>query len=299
VGTAFRESLDSTSFANVLGNSITRRMVAEYRNDNRYNAWRPLVNTVPVNDFRTQERTRFGGYGDLPAVAEGGAYDPLTSPTDEKATYGVTKRGGTENVTIEMIKNDDVGAIRMIPVKLGRSAARTLGKFVFDFYRTNPTVYDSIAFFHASHNNLASTALSAAELAIHRLLMLKQSELSSADRIGIGPKFLIVPWDLQQTAVDLFNRNTNLDKTFVQDMSLTIVPAWYWTDTNDWLTAADPSDIDGIEIGFLDGREDPEIFVQDNPSVGSLFSHDQITWKIRHVYGGNVKDFRCATKAVV
>jgi hypothetical protein len=49
----------------------------------------------------------------------------------------------------------------------------------------------------------------------------------------------------------------------------------------------------------MDGREEPELFVQDNPTVGSLFTNDKITWKIRHIYGGNVTDFRGGTKAVV
>lgn len=299
VGEAYRESLDSTSWANVLGNAITRRAVADYRTPNVYGAWRPVVNVVPVNDFRTNERTRWGGYGDLPVVAQGDPYVAFASPTDEKATYAVAKRGGTEDVTLEMIKNDDVGAIRQIPTKLSRSAQRTLGKFVFDFVRTNPVIYDGLAFFHATHGNLGAAALDATSLAARRLAMLKQTELNSAERLGIGPKYLVAPSDLQEAAVNLFNRNTNLDKTFVQMMSLEIIPVWYWTDVNDWALAADPLDIPGIEVGFLDGQEEPEFFVQDQPTQGSMFSNDKVTYKIRHIYGGNVVDFRGWDKSVV
>ena len=299
LGAAFRESIDSTSFASVLGNSITRRLVAEYRAAAEYDGWRRIVDVVPANDFRTQERTRFGGYGDLPAVNEGAPYAALGSPTDEKASYAVSKRGGTEDLTLEMIKNDDVGVIRRIPVKLGRSAKRTLAKFVFDFIRTNPTIYDSVTFFHASHGNLGSAALDATSLAARRLAMLKQTELNSADRFGIGPKGLLVSLDGQEGAVNLFNRNTNNDKTFVQMMTLEIIPVWYWEDTNDWALAADPMDIPGIEIGFLDGNQEPELFIQDQPTVGSMFTHDKVTYKIRHIYGGNVVDYRAFDKSVV
>ena len=299
VGEAYRESLDSTSWSNVLGDAITRRMVADYRTPNQYDVWRPVVDRVPLADFRTQERTRFGGYGDLAAVAQGAPYLAMTSPTDEKATYAASKRGGTEDVTLEMIKNDDVGAIRRIPVKLSRAAKRTLGKFVFDFVRTNPTLYDSVAFFHATHGNLGAAALDATSLAARRLAMLKQTEAGSADRLSIGPKFLVVPLDLQEGAVNLFNRNTNLDKTFVNAMSLEIIPVWYWTDANDWALAADPMDVPGIEIGFLDGNEEPELFVQDNPTVGSMFSNDKVTYKIRHIYGGQVVEYRGWDKSVV
>lgn len=298
-GERFLEALNSASFSSVLGNSITRRMVAEYGQGSVYDVYRHLVNVVPVNDFRTQERTRFGGYGDLPTVAEDGAYGALTSPSDEKATYAVGKKGGTETISIEMIKNDDVGAIQRIPVKLARAAKRTLAKFVLDFIATNPTIYDSVAWFHASHNNLGAAALDAATLAAARLAMLKQTEAGSSDRLGIPPMHLWVSVDNEEAAYDLFRRTTNNDTDFVESLQMQVHPVWYWTDANDWAVTADTADIPVIELGFLDGNEEPELFVQDTPNQGSLFSNDQIKYKIRHTYGGTVKDFRGGYKAVV
>ena len=294
-----REALSSTSFDDVLGDSITRRMVKDYNTPTRYDIWKQLVTVVPVMDFRTQERTRFGGYGDIPAVAENGTYDPLTSPGDEKATYAVGKKGGTESVTLEMIKNDDVGAIRVIPTKLSRAAKRTLGKFVLDFLRTNPAIYDGVTLFHASHGNLGAAALTASSLAAGRLAMLKQAELGSADPLGIGPEYLWVSPDNEETAVDLFRRNTENDKNFVQSLALQVMPVWYWTDVNDWCLSANTADIPTIEIGFLDGNEEPELFVQDSPTGGSMFTNDRLTWKLRHIYGGAATEFRGLYKAVV
>lgn len=296
----FREALQSSSFSDVLGDAITRRLLADYRAKGQLDAWRELTGTpVPINDFRTQERTRFGGYGDLPGVGESDPYEALTSPDDEKATYAVSKRGGTESVTLEMIKNDDVGAIRRIPTRLSRSAKRTLSKFVFDFIRTNPLVYDGVALFHNDHGNLGSAALDGTSLAAGRMAMLKQSEPGSDEPLFIGPKSLLVPAELEEAAANLFRRSTNNDATFIQSLVLNIIPVWYWTDTNDWALAADPMDIPMIEIGFLDGQEEPEIFVQDSPTVGSMFTHDKLTWKIRHIYGGAVADFRGLYKGVV
>lgn len=299
LGAEFRESLDTSSFANVLGNTIARRMVAEYRAAVDYDAWRKIVNVVPVHDFRTQERVRFGGYGDMPIVAQGAPYAALASPTDEKASYAMAKRGGTEDLTLETIKNDDVGVIRRIPVKLGRASKRTLAKFVFDFIKDNPVIYDGVALFHATHGNLGSAALDATSLAARRLAMLKQAELNSADRLGIGPKYLMVSVDGQEGAVNLFNRNTNNDRTFIQLMTLEIIPVWYWTDANDWALSADPNDIPTIEVGFLDGNEEPELFVQDLPTVGSMFSNDKLTYKMRHIYSGAPVEYRGLDKSVV
>ena len=296
---ALRESLDSTSWSNVLGDSMRRRIIADYAVTGRYDVWRGLVTVVPLADFRTNERTRVGGYGDLPTVAQGDPYTALTSPTDEKATYAPVKRGGTEDLTLETVKNDDVGAILRIPMKLTTAAKRTLSKFVLDFIATNPVIYDSVALFHATHNNLGSAALDATALAAGRLAILQQTELSSADRFGIPPINLWTPFDLEETGFDLFRRQTNNDTDFVESLQMNVIPVWYWTDANDWAITCDPNEVRTIEIGFVDGEEEPELFVQDNPTVGSLFTHDKITYKIRHTYGGNVLEFRGMYKAVV
>lgn len=301
LGVNFREAvMDSTTFAQALGDSITRRMLADYNVQTQYDVWRNLANIVPLSDFRTQHRTRFGGFGDLPAVAEGADYQDAAIPDDEEATYKAGKVGRLAIVTQEMIRNDDVGLIRQIPTKLSRAAKRTLSKFVLDFLRTNPVIYDGLAWFHATHANLGSAALAGAAWSAARAAIMKQTEQGSGDRLGIPPKNLWVPADLEEAAFELFkNRGTSNDQNFIQTQAPTIIPVWYWTDVTDWAATCDKMDVPSVEIGFLDGREEPELFVQDTPNVGSLFSADKITYKIRHIYGGAVTDYRGAYKAVV
>ena len=295
------ESVGTDTFADALGNSMTRRMQTAYREAVEWSAWRRVCNVAPVNDFRTQERTEIGGFGNLPTVAERGAYAALTDPSDDKATYAVAKRGGLIEVTFEAVKNDDVGAIRRLPVNAGRSAARTLYTFVFNFPVANALVHDGLALYVAGHNNLFVTALSAAHFAAYRLAMMKQTGRDTSNRMGIGPRMLLVPLDLEETAVDLFRRNTNNDKTFVQSLTPDIIPVATWTDANDWVTMADPMDIPVLEIGFLDGNEEPVLLTQDGPAEGKVFTNDIISWKIRHTYGGNilVDGWKGTTKAVV
>lgn len=301
-GASFREALDTTAWAQALGDAVTRRLQAIYAGMTDLQVWRKVVGIGRPTDFRTQRLVRIGGYGNLPAVNQGAAYAALTSPGDDEATYAVTKRGGLETVTLEMIKNDDVRSISRIPQELALAAANTLYEFAFDFFRTNPTcTYDSVALYHASHANLFTAALSATEYETHRQAMVKQTRNGSAKRLGVSPAFLLVPFELEKTAFDLFHRDTNLDETFVQSQKPQVIVPAYWTDANDWCTVADPSRLPGVEIGFLDGKEDPELFMQDSPTVGSLFSNDQITYKIRHIYGGtvDVDGHKATTKAVV
>lgn len=296
-----RESIASTTWADALGDSITRRMQTVYTGLTNLDAWKKVATWGPVNDFRSQERVRIGGYGNLPAVAQGAAYTALGSPGDDKATYAVSKRGGTEDVTLEAIKNDDVQSLRRIPVELALAAKNTLYEFVFDFYRTNGAIYDSKALYHVDHANLFTAALDAAEFAKHRLAMLKQTRAGSGKRLATGPASILVPFELQEQAFNLFVRNQNLDKTFVQSINPEVIPVDYWTDANDWCTVASPTVLPVLELGFLDGREEPELFVQDAPNAGSMFSNDKTTYKIRHAYGGTVlvDGEKGTTKAVV
>lgn len=300
-GAHFVEALDTTSWADALGDSITRRMQGVYEGQTDLQAWRRVVTVGRANDFRAQERVRIGGYGNLPAVAQGADYTALTSPGDDKASFAVSKRGGLETVTLEMIKNDDVNAIRRVPVELALSAGNTLYEFVFDFFRTNPAIYDTKALYHVDHGNLFTAALDATAFAAHRLAMVKQARAGSAKRLGTTPAIVLVPFELEETAYNLFQRNTNLDQTFVQSMKPQVIVPSYWTDANDWCAVADPMKLPVLEVSFLDGQEQPELFVQDQPNVGSLFTADKITYKIRHIYGGVVlvDGEKGTTKAVV
>ncbi len=300
-GDTFREAVGSDTFGNVLGNAITRRMQALFTAGTNLQAWRKVATNVPVNDFRTQERTRIGGYGNLPIVLERAAYTQLATPGDGKATYAVAKRGGTEDVSLEAIKNDDVGVLRRIPLELNLAAANTLNEFVFDFFRTNPLIHDGLALYHATHGNLFTTALSSNQFAAHRLAMLKQTRAGSGKRNAVSPSILMVPFELQELAYDLFVRGQNNDKTFAQTLNPEIIPVDYWTDGNDWVTLADPLRLPVLEVGFLDGNEEPELFIQDSPTGGSMFANDVLKYKIRHIYGGNilVDGEKGTTKAVV
>jgi hypothetical protein len=55
---------------------------------------------------------------------------------------------------------------------------------------------------------------------------------------------------------------------------------------------ADPAQVPTMELGFYQGKEDPELFAQADPATGSFFAADKVTWKIRHIYSGAWLDFR-------
>lgn len=305
-----RESINTSTFAQILGDSIRRRMIAEYSQDD-LQSFNQLVSEVSnLADFRTNRRVRMGGYGDLPTVLEGGTYQPLASPGDEEATYVPSKKGGTEDLTFEMVLNDDMMQVRQIPTKLGQAAVRTLRHAIFnDVLRDNPTIYDSVALFDLSgHANLGSTALSAAGMTATRALMRAQMPYGIANQpLGAAniPRRIFVPADLEEIAFKIANSMpyvlaTNENATtpnLHRGLQYTVVDEW--TDGTDWVAAANPANVPIIELGYLNGRQEPELFVQDAQTVGSVFTADKITFKIRHIWGYLVLDYRGLFKHVV
>ena len=301
------EALASTDWTQVLGDSIARRMIAEYSLV-ELQQWRKIVSSVvPLNDFRTQRRMRIGGYGNLSSVAEAGAYGALTSPTDEEATYSPSKYGGLETITFEMIRNDDVGAIRQIPVRLGRAAGNTLHTELFGIFPTNANVTytGADALFSAAHANTGTTALSAAALNTAMTTMADLTRYNaSTEFLPNDPKFLLVPNELRKTA-NILTRSVlepgggNNDINILLDLDIEVIVVKRWTDANNWYLVADPRNIATIEVGFLDGKEEPELFVQDSPVADSFFTNDQIRYKIRHIWGWTVLDHRGMFGAIV
>ena len=294
------ESLSTSSWAAVVTSAISQKVLELYRTRDLFDVWRKVARIgSPIRDFKTQTRLRIGGYGNLPSVNQGAAYLPLTSPPDEAVTYSLSKRGGTEDLTLELIANDNAQAVMEIPKRLAMSAKRTLSELVLDQIRSNATAHDGVALYHASHNNLFTAALSAVEYGVHFAAMQKQPELGSGKRLGLAPAFLLVPFDLEETAVNAFTQGPENEQKFMTRRRPEVVPVWYWSDANDWATFAHPDQCATLEVGFLDGKEEPDIFTQDSPTTGSLFSNDKITLKIRHIYGYTILDWRGTTKAVV
>lgn len=296
------ESLTTASWDVILGDSVTRRMVAEYGRPS-LQTWRRIVSSIEaINDFREQKLERLGGYGTLPGVNQGAPYQPLTSPGDEEAKYAITKRGGTEDLTLEMIANDDIRSIRKIPTKLGLSAAQTLYRFVWDILPANAaTSYDLTALFHATHGNTDNPAvLGQSTLSTGRRKMRQQTAYGdSADVLSTIPMFLVVPSALEEIAFQLCTSAVAIPATpagptdtpnIHQGLKPIVID--YYSDANDWFLVCDPGLCPTVEIGFYQGRENPELFTQADNTVGSMFDADKLTYKIRHIYSGTVVDHR-------
>jgi len=298
-GERLTESVTSATWSYALGDSITRKAIKDYlAGVVSFGDWRKLASDiVPVTDFRTQRREGFGYYNTLSTVAQGDPYPALTSVTDYEATYAVTKKGGVDDLTLEAIANDDIGLIRRIPQRLGRSAALTLARAIWvTIFESNGNIYDGNPLFDAStyHFNYHTTAIGTdgAGLTASRNLMVTQTAPGETDGYaGILPKYLCYPPELFATVHGLLNpapgRTTETPWGGLMPIEVPL-----WTDANDYMVVADPATAPTFEVGFLNGREEPEVIVQDAPAAGSVFTADKVTYKVRHIWGVAVLDWR-------
>jgi hypothetical protein len=295
-----------SSWSAIASDSMTKALIAFYTMPNLLAELDKIVSVYSSpDDFRIQERYRIGGYSDLAIVAEEGSYPELAVPANEKVDYAIRKRGGLASYTMEAATNDDLDALATIPKNLGGAAIRTLYKFGFNLFLSNPLMdYDGLALASGGHNNLGTTAFAALSLEASIYRMYKQKELSSDENLNLLPKYIVAGVDLWRKVWEQENSQvstevggaarTDTTKSWWQNMGMEqiIVPYSTLIDANDWWTVGDPRQTPTIEIGFLNGQRNPELIVADAPAVGSRFSADIIVIKIWHPYDGTALDHR-------
>lgn len=297
------EEITTSTFSYILGTSMHRKLIKDY--NMQAVDWRKVVTIDNAPNFKNQSLERMKAFDDLATVStESTSYPELGTLSDEEITYAVITKGGLVTVTRKTIINDDMRFLRQIPTKMARAAARTLEKYVFStLFADNPTYdVDSVALFHAnSHANLGSSSLAESTVEAGIAAIMKQSD--GDERIGIAPRFLLVPPDLMFTGQRLLNSAYQVGATNetvnVLKGVLDLIVVKHWTDTNNWFLLCDPADVETIVLGFLNGQTEPEMFLQDQPTVGTVFTHDKIRYKIRHEYAGDVVDYRGAYMAAV
>lgn len=314
-----QESLSTADWGQAFADVFYLQMIRRFTADPTYDRWRLFVSDVEsVTDFRTRHFVRVGGYGNFAAVAEMGTYPEVATPPDEEVTYAPTKYGGIESVSMESLLGDRGNIVRALPRLMAEGGARTIYEGIMDVITTgNPTMgYDSVALYHSSHGNTGTTALSVAGVDAVNVAMRSQTSYGNSVDI-LGPrntiKNIIVPNELEGRA----NRIANPSQAYIYGIAApadteTVMDPHRWadkglnvhvydklTDATDYWATADPQRIPTMVVGFLNGRSEPELFTQDQPNVGSMFTSDKVSFKLRIVFGVAILDHRGFYRQVV
>jgi len=309
-------NVTSSTMASICANALNKQVVNEFAAYPKW--WEPVITVVNFNNMQAARWITLGGIGQLPTVAEGAAYTELTWD-DAYETVAFTKSGGYLGITMEAIDKDDTGRVEAAPRALAQAAWLTLGKAISDIVFTTAssghTCVDTGRLFNSTavastggHANLGATALSLTSWRATSLLMMKQTEINSGERLAAltRPYYIWVPIDLETTAIQILatehdrlsgDYNVNPDAegetrtARLAEARRRVIVSPFPTDANDWAAQADPRLYPGLGVGYRYG-ETPQVFSVADPLGGLMFTNDTLPIKVRYVTAIGPTDWR-------
>lgn len=242
--------------------------------------WKLYAKIGDLADFKTHNRAFTGEFTKWLIKKPGEGYQQ-----GKITDYGYTITLGTYGRTFQLLRetviNDDLGAFKDAPEKIGRSGGLTLGEQVASVLESNPNGYDASPLFgtRSSVANFSHTApLTADATGIGYLnagitAIRNAKDPQTGRKLGLRAAYLIVPAELELTAQWLLNGVGLTGSTSavasipdsIKRLKLIVDPNL--TFTTRWYLCADPAQMHFVEVGFLNGRMDPEVFVKRSDSI--------------------------------
>lgn len=297
------------SFSNLLLDAANKTLLAGYEEAPfTWSMWARDAGTTA--DFKNLNRIRFSEMGTPEMVPEGKEY-PDAPMSDARETYKVNKYGNMFTITWETVVNDDLDAISRIPAMQGAACRRLQNQAVYGVLTGNPVMADTGALFNATaqttaggHANLATGAgaPSVTTLNTAYISMMTKKGLRSDVILNIQPAFLIVPAAIGATALQLIGSiadpsvggnvagNSNTKNIYGPNgdrpLKVIVEPLLDGNSSTAWYLAANNSQVDTVEITFLEGEQSP---VLENEWD---FDKDVYKYKVRQTFGVAPIDYR-------
>ena len=268
---AFRHNLQAgfstIDIGGILSNVANRFLLEGFFSVER--TWRNICAIRNFSDFKEATSYRLIGKDQYEPVAPGGELKHGTlgeeTYTNKVDTYGLM-------LTIDRrdIVNDDLGAITLVPRKLGRGSGLKVNDVFWREFLDNAT------FFSGGNDNFidgADSALGINALTLAEVKFLNQTD-SDGKPIGVMPAVVLVPTALSAMATVLYKsleiRETTASTKypvanphagkFRVEVSRYLSNAQYAGNSDKaWYLLADPNDLPVIEVAFLNGQEAPTI----------------------------------------
>lgn len=294
-GAEWLAGLHSTSdFPNILLDAANKTLRQGYSTAPQ--TFKAFMRQASASDFKNVNRVALSDAPVLLPVGQHGEYKRV-SISDSKETYALATYGWIVGITRKVLVNDDLDALTRIPFLCGQAAARLESNVAWGIITDNAAMADSVALFHADHDNLnASSALANDILGAARAAMRKQTG-PKGDYLDIVPSYLIGPVALEQTILQLLNpiqlaatAVTGIIPQWIRNLTPITEPRLDVNSTTTWYLAADPASIDTIEYCYLEGENG----VYTEQRVG--FDVDGIEMKARLDFAAKAIDYRGLSK---
>jgi hypothetical protein len=240
--------------------------------------WRgPFKQGPSVPDFKTIHRMQVGAVPNIPQWNDNDDPKPL-SFADGEESYGVECYSAALSFSYKLLVNDDMSVITSMPFKLGVAMARTLNAHVWSRLTANPDMRDAKALFLETpaglrfRKNLTTGAGAPSVTTIQsltNLMMQMRGEntpdgAESEDILGLMPRYIIGPSALRTTILQVVNSiadpassNSGVYNPVKNNLIPVIEPLLDASSTTAWYLAAEPTQVETIEVTFLQGQESP------------------------------------------
>lgn len=273
----FTEAQTISDFPLLTGDVLDRMMLARYREWPQ--TWRSYVKTATLRDFRLVRRIAADGLeGQYDSVPEQTEIE-FEAMSETGYSYTPKKYAKGTHISFETLMNDDLSAFETIPDRLGRGGARTINKFVTQLYVDANGPHASLYTVGNANIVTGSPALSVASLGTAMQQLLSQTD-ANGEPIYIEEMVLVTGPGLKVTAqniinqiiVDVTERGGTSNQTVrvnnwiasglthVVDPYIPIVASNANGATSWFLFASQNVGRPSLEVGFLTGFEEPQLY---------------------------------------
>ena len=238
-------------------------------------AWRQIVRVGSLKDFKVHNRYRMTDDMKFQKVGSDGKLHH-GALGEQKFTIQADTAGILFSLTRQMIMNDDMSAFTDIPRRIGIGGAEALAEAVWTLILSNPS-----SFFSAGNKNYltgADTVLSHDALVAAYTAFLTQTKPNGRP-LGIEPRILCVPAQLRVDADRLTTSRQLIASIATTGSKSTLVPqdnqmagkfnvastaylsnaSFTGYSATGWYLFADPNILPAIEVGFVNGMEQPTV----------------------------------------
>ena len=283
-----KKALHHTSDFTILLDNVCNKFLLEGFDEVDNSTYMPFVRDKNVSDYKEISTARLASGGTLPRVNEHGEYKRATLE-EVGANYRVEKFGEIIGVTEELLINDDLSSLTEVPRMMGAKIARTENETFWELISTPQAMADGLPLYHANHFNLGTpAALGEVALAEMRKLGRKQKDVAGK-RLNIKMKYLVVPSDLEDTAIKLLSPIAAAEilnvNTHTNSLSLIVEPILDDTSTKAFFLMGDMSQGPMGVRARLNGQ---------GPSITTrtTFDIDGMETKIKYSFGMRILDHR-------
>lgn len=303
-----RESVDTTLWSKVLVDAMHKRLGQIFIRKDR-GEWRKiaLVNNN-VRDFRDVNVVTPGAYPNLQEVSEKQDPPSIGNQTDERVLYRVGKYSALDEISWEAMRNDDLRAIQRLPEIHADAAVQTFEEFFWvTLVEGNPNFDDDATpIYNAAHNNISTTGISEAGIRELIALIRAQTRLGSGKKQGVRPRFIVIPEDailaIENTLFDIIGREPEDDTDkglYIKSYNLSGITIPWFTDLNDHYAFTSVTDMPNLEVGFLDGKDVPEVVQLRGERPDGQFTNFSTKFQVTYIFGGDWINYRGTAKQVV